>query len=115
MESELIRAILLEFGSRQDLRLWRANTGIAYGMSVIQKCKSLGYIPHDLPATKYGVPGMADIQGILKGGRHISIECKGPGKKQTPDQKVWEEMVLSFGGIYVLAYNLEDVRRVLPC
>jgi hypothetical protein len=115
MESELIRSILLEFGSRKDLRLWRANCGVAYGIDIVKKCQQQGYIPWNLPATRYGVKGMADIQGIKwPGGRHISIECKSAKGKQTPEQKVWQGMVEELGGIYILAYSLEDVRRVLP-
>ena len=113
MENELLHTILKEFGARPNMRIWRNNTGSAYGVSLIQRAKQAGYIPDNLPITKYGIKGMADIFGIIApNGRHISIECKSDKGKQTPEQRIWQQMVESMGGVYILARSLKDVSEV---
>jgi hypothetical protein len=113
METDLMRDILEKYGARPDMKLWRCNTGAGVGMSFIQQAKRLGYIPDNLPVVKYGVPGQADIQGILKGGKHISIETKCK-TKQTTEQKRWQDMVESMNGIYILARHISDVEEIIP-
>lgn len=99
-ESALLSAILLEFGSRPDCRLWRQNTGAAR--------TSTGAL------VRFGVPGQADISGILApSGRRIEIETKTARGRQSQAQKKWQAMIEKFGGVYVVARSVEDVRRVL--
>lgn len=99
-EAELVNAILLEFGSRTDLRLWRQNTGAAIrpGGGLI----------------RFGIPGMADISGIMQpNGRRIEIECKAPSGRQSKEQQRWQRMIEWAGGLYILARSIEDVRLIL--
>ena len=97
-ERETQNAILREFGTRPDLRLWRQNTGAArIGRRFI----------------RFGVPGQADLTGILPGGRRVEIETKSPDGRQTPDQRAFQALIERFGGLYVLARSVEDVRRVI--
>lgn len=95
-----MQAILLEFGQRPDMRIWRQNTGAA-------KRKNG-------PLIRFGIPGMADISGIRNDGKRIEIECKSP---TAPDKKKnqhnWREMIRAMNGIYIVARSVEDVRRVL--
>ena len=98
-ETDLVNSILLEFGARPDLRIWRQNTGAAR--------TSRGAL------VRFGIPGQADISGILSGGRRIEIECKTKTGRQTKEQKAWQAMIERFGGLYVLARSVEDVRRAL--
>lgn len=54
--------------------------------------------------------GVADILGVHKG-RFLSIECKIKPNKQSEYQKEFEKNVIKNGGIYILAYELEDVEE----
>ena len=99
-EQELVQQILLEFGARSDLRLWRANTGAA-----VRRGGGL---------VRFGVPGQADISGIMRpSGRRIEIECKTTRGTQSKDQRAWQRMIEWAGGLYILARRIEDVRLAL--
>lgn len=89
----LIKKILLEFGSRKNIRLWPNNTGkIAVEKRFI----------------KFGLNGSADIIGIASDGIFISIEVKTGESKQTTAQKRFEAMINNFNGIYFVARSVED-------
>lgn len=100
--------ILRAFATQPGLRLWRANVGVAkYGKRVV----------------RFGVPGQADLTGILPVtlicpvcaaeagtvGARLEIECKKPGGAQFTEQQNYERMIRRFGGIYVTAYSVQDV------
>ena len=61
---------------------------------------------------EYGVKGMADISGILKHssglGLRLEIEAKTGSASQSKDQKNFEKMVRSLGGIYFVARSVQD-------
>ncbi len=95
-EKDLQTRILTLFGSMPELRLFRANVGVAVPMG------------RDVPV-RFGVVGQADVNGIVRGGRRIEIEVKSPTGKRTPEQVAWGRMVESFGGIYVVARSTDDV------
>ena len=99
-EHALVQQILVEFGSRPDLRIWRSNSGAAVSRTGAM--------------VRFGVPGQADISGIQVGGRRIEIECKTPTGQQSEAQKNWQRMIERFGGIYILARSTDDVRRWFP-
>lgn len=63
--------------------------------------------------TQYGVPGQPDIGGILAGGRHLGIEAKMMGNVPSDDQLAYRAMFERFGGLYILAYSVDDVDRAL--
>ena len=97
-EKRLQNEILRAFGTKRWMRLWRANTGVAQiGSRVV----------------RFGVPGQADLTGILPDGRRLEIELKSDGGRQTEDQGNFQRMIERFGGIYVLARSLDDVEREL--
>ena len=97
-ECQVLNVILREFGTRPDMRLWRANAGaVRIGRRFI----------------RFGVPGQADLTGVLTGGRRLEIEVKSPTGRQTPDQRAFQAMIERFGGVYVLARAVEDVRRAI--
>ena len=80
------------------MRLWRANTGVArIGRRVV----------------RFGVPGQADLTGILPDGRRLEVETKSATGKQSKDQRNFQRMIERFGGVYVLARSVEDVKREL--
>ncbi len=97
-ERQTQNAILREFGTRNDMRLWRANVGVArFGRRTVA----------------FGIPGQADLTGILPGGIRLEIEVKGPNGRQTEDQRNFARMIERFGGIYVLARSVQDVWEVI--
>jgi hypothetical protein len=99
-EADIQSAILLTFGARPELRLWRSNTGAA--QTVAGRW------------VRYGVPGQADISGIrLPHGQFVQIEVKSATGRQTEAQRKWQRMVEKFGGLYVLARSVEDVERAM--
>lgn len=100
VQNEILRA----YGTRPDMRLWRANVGVG---------KYLDRATGTLRVVRYGVPGQADLSGILPGGVRLEIEVKAPGGQQSDEQRNFERMVRRFGGVYVLAYSVADVAAAL--
>ena len=93
-EKAIQNLILLTFGTRHDMRLWRANGGVArMGRRVV----------------RFGVIGQADLTGILPGGIRLEIEVKGNFGQQTPEQRDYQRIIERFGGVYVLARSVDDV------
>jgi hypothetical protein len=63
---------------------------------------------------RFGLPGTPDIMGIIgPGGRMLGIEVKDAKGRQRPDQKTFERVITSYGGIYILARCVDDVDRAL--
>jgi len=97
-EQEIQNEILRVFGTNPRLRLWRANTGVArIGRRVV----------------RFGVPGQADLTGILPGGVRLEVEVKSEDGRQSPEQKCYQAMIERLGGVYVLARSVEDVRNAI--
>ena len=94
-EAEIHAEVLRVLGARPDLRLWRANTGAAIDT-------------HTHRLIRFGVPGQADLSGILAGGRRLEIEIKSARGRQTPEQLFFGAMIARFGGLYVVAHSLQD-------
>jgi hypothetical protein len=93
-ESLLQDRIRLELGRVTDLCLWRNNCGYDGEKRV-----------------RYGVgsPGGADLIG-LRNGRFVAAEIKTASGRQSDDQKRFENLVLSKGGIYVILRSVEDAQ-----
>lgn len=101
-ERAIQTAILARLGARPNLcRVWRQNTGVAKNVSTGQ-------------VVRFGIPGQADITGMLVDGRRLEIEVKGPKGVQSDEQKAFQAMVERFGGVYLLCRSAEEaVRGVL--
>ena len=85
---------ILQYLQIKHIFAWRANTGAAkFGTHFI----------------RFGIPGMADITGILGDGRRLEIECKAPLGKLTPYQKDFLDRIKESGGCTIIARNLDDV------
>lgn len=99
-EGDIVKAILDAYAGHPRIRLWRQNTGVARvrGSHV-----------------RFGVPGAGDITGIILdgGGRRIEIECKQPKAKQRAAQVEFADMIRRHGGLYILAYSVDDVKAIL--
>jgi hypothetical protein len=99
-ERDTLKAILrfLSLYPR-ELLAWRNNTG------------ALSPAPGRF--VRFGVPGSADITGILRGGRRLEIEVKAPRGRLSADQEAFGENIRRMGGLYVVAYSVEDVQEAL--
>jgi hypothetical protein len=73
-----------------SLTIWRNNTGAIHDGTRL---------------VRFGIPGQADISGILKPlGCRIEIEVKRPDRKgrQSEAQKNFQTMITNHGGLYLL-------------
>jgi len=98
-EKEIQNEIIRTFGTRSDMRIWRMNVGAAKFA--------------DGRAVQFGVPGQADLTGILPGGRRLEIEVKSATGRQSKDQKRYQKMIERYDGLYILARSVDDVWAVL--
>lgn len=99
-ETPISKEILLEFGSRPTIRLWRINTGVFNNEAGVRCIRS-------------APTGHADLAGILHGGFALYIETKSATGKQRIEQRQFQSVVESLGGCYILARSIEDVERGL--
>lgn len=99
-EKQLQNEILRTFGPRSDMRLWRANVGVA---RLGGQRRSAGRV------VRFGLTGQADLTGILPNGLRLEVEVKSVGGRQSPEQCRYQAMIQRFGGVYVLARSVEDV------
>ena len=99
-EKSVQNQILLEFGCKPYLRIWRHNVGVAVAGDRV---------------VRFGKTGHADISGIIyPNGRRLEIEVKKPkGGRQKESQKKFQEMIEKFGGVYILARSVQDVYDAL--
>lgn len=97
---KIIQKQILQFLTAYGIFVFRVNV---YG---IYSQKFQGY--RKLPP--FSMRGMADILGILPGGRFLAIEVKTTKGKQSIWQKHFEDLVKRAGGIYILARSVNDVR-----
>jgi hypothetical protein len=99
-ESEIQKQIMLALGCRPDLRLWRRNVGTARD-------------PVTGRVVRFGVPGEADLQGILApSGRFFGIEVKSKAGQLSAEQRAWGEMIQRMGGVYCVARSVSDATKV---
>lgn len=88
---------ILEYLATRQGKFWRNNTGAAVYESKGKK-----------RFVRFGVKGQGDITGILKG-RRIEIETKTDTGILSTDQKLFRDMIIAEGGVYVVARRLADV------
>lgn len=93
-----MRDILAAYDKHPRIVLWRANTGVA---------RMRGF------HVRFGKVGQGDITGIVEGGRRVEIECKLKKNAQRDEQVKFADMIRRMGGIYVLAFSVEDVTSIL--
>lgn len=94
-ETAIVKAILLRLGRDPRVRVWRNNTGAFRDVT--------GRL------VRYGLPGSADITGIMRrGGRRLEIEAKTETGRQTDQQRAFQRMVETWGGVYILARSDDE-------
>lgn len=98
-EAQIQHAILAAWGSHPRIRIARINTGVArFGPRTV----------------RFNPPGTADIVGLIApSGRMLMIEVKAARGQQRDAQAAMERVVTAFGGLYILARDLDTVDRAL--
>lgn len=120
-EREIINAVIREYGTRADMRLWRSNTGSAVPIETVKRAIQFirsGNISEGIRILQsrvvtFGVPGQADLTGILPGGTRLEIETKNQFGRQSEAQQNFQAMISRFGGKYILARSVDDVKTEL--
>lgn len=104
IQNEILRAI----GSRADLYIARRNVGLARD-------------PNTGRVVRFGVPGEADLQGVLTvacrcgvlHGVALALEVKTPTGRQSPVQRRWARAWTRRGGVYHVVRSVEDAEQAL--
>lgn len=66
-----------------------------------------GYIT-PIPGGAYGDNGAPDLVACING-RFVAIEAKAGQGEQSPWQKLRQKQIENAGGVYIVAYGVEDV------
>lgn len=88
-ETGIMREILCALSQLPESLWWRQNTGVFRsfdGREIIRQ----------------GIPGMADIGGMI-GGLAVQVEVKTPTGKLSKEQVRWQRAVERAGGIFICA------------
>lgn len=100
--NKLTAELLIEIPKRFSyVRLWRNNR-------VDAMVPGRGGKPRRVQA---GIDGQADLSGIariLAQGIRVEIEVKAGKDQQSAEQKAFQRMIESHGGIYIVARGLAD-------
>lgn len=99
-ESQLQDAIRLVLGRDPGCLLFRNNIGHA--------------VMHGGRRVTFGVggPGGADLIGILDG-KPLAIEIKTPTGRQSKEQKQFQQLWESRGGVYLMPRSVDDVLSLI--
>lgn len=100
-EAEVQAGVISYLHSRPEIFFWRQNSG--------------AYSPRPGQFLQFGMRGVPDILGVqAPTGRMIGIEVKREvGGKVSPAQKSFGETMKKFGGVYIVARSIEDVKEGL--
>jgi VRR-NUC domain len=96
----LINDILVAFGSLSNIRIWKNDVGVGRALDNDR-------------VLRWGLKGSSDIIGVGLGGKFIAIEVKTGKARQSEQQKNFQNMVNSMGGIYIVARSIQDVRDMV--
>jgi hypothetical protein len=106
--------------------MWkRRNEGIRTSKSILQYLAwrhifawriNSGATPIEAPGgrrfVRFGVLGSPDIIAV-KDGQFIGIEVKAKGKKLRDSQVEFKDKLEAAGGVYIIAYDIEDVTKAI--
>lgn len=93
-EAEARHAIELAVGGLTTARVFRVNVGVARMLS-------------SDAIVRYGVPGAADLSGVIMGGRRLEIEVKTGAQRLSAQQRTWRDVLCRFGALHIVAVLAE--------
>jgi hypothetical protein len=97
--NELVNRILILLHSNKLGRFWANNTG------AVKTVK--GHFQ------RYGLKGSSDIIGLSKTGQFVGIEVKTGAGRQSGDQKNFQRMIESNGGMYFMVREESDMQIII--
>lgn len=124
-ETAILKRTMLALARIPSIRFWRNNTGQAWMGRAIQLTAGQKFtaqhgdvLIRGARPVRFGLNGSADIIGMSgPAGRFIAVETKMPKGQQSEDQRNFQRMVESLGGVYVLARDPEtaaaEIKRAL--
>ena len=92
-ENDHVR-VCLKWHNAEGFPAWRQNAG---------------GVPTGSYRMRLAPKGAADITGILPDGRRLEVECKLPGRKQSPSQREFEQLIADCGGVYLCVHSLDEL------
>lgn len=92
---DLVHEILATVGSMPEVRLWKAVNGVFRDLNSDR-------------VIKVGLPGAADLTGIIMCVGRLEIEVKTGSGSLSKEQRSFKKMIEEFGGYYIEAHSLED-------
>ena len=96
-ETDLVRACLQLLAVR-GIVAWRNNSG------VIRRGTHVYWA---------GLKGSSDLIGLLRDGRFLAVECKRPGNRLTPEQRVFQRSITESGGVAWTVYSAEQLEGLI--
>lgn len=99
-ERDIQEAILRAVGALPYARVWRVNVGVFRHL-------------HSDQVIRVGLPGMADLSGILACGRRLEIEVKSARGRLSEPQRRWRDMILAMRGEWLLGRSEAQVIEAL--
>lgn len=96
-EHDIQKLILERLGFLKNGFFWRENSGL---MKIESEGNSRFF--------RAGIPGIPDVMGVYRG-KPVGIEVKRPGKKQSVDQKAFEQRYKQCGGIYIVCMDATQI------
>jgi ribosomal protein L5 len=103
----LANEVMARLREREDLMLWKNNTGVARSMDGRR-------------TIRFGIPGAPDWLGVREVpitedmigqtfGLAVGLELKSENDRQSDQQKLFQTAFERRGGLYILARKAEDV------
>lgn len=101
-EAAVLRSCLALLRHRR-IMAWRSNSGVAWLPGKGGRSRPV----------RFGVPGQADITGILPDGRRLEVETKRPGAKPRPEQLAFLDGIRSSGGVALWVSSVDRLAEAL--
>lgn len=130
-ETAILKRTLIALGKIASFRGWRNNTGQAW-MGRAQRIARAGLISvqpgdvviHGARPVSFGLPGSADILGLRAVritpahvgttlAQFVAVETKTETGRQSEQQRKFERMVSSLGGLYIVARDADEAARIV--
>lgn len=92
-ETRIVGDVLQFLNGLPHTHAWRNNTGaVRAGARMV----------------RFSEPGAADVLAV-RSGQFLAVECKVPGKKQSPAQHAWQATIESCGGLYYCVTSVQEL------
>lgn len=99
----------LEWLALNRVFAWRNNTGAGWLIPANVAKKRKLRLPPEAIWIEFGKVGSGDSIGLTRYGRHLEVENKQGGGRQSPGQKTHQKMVEENGGLYFVSRDAGDL------